>query len=159
MRFTMRLSSLLSLLLIFGLFDTSCSTPRRGDDDDDDDAANDDDAADDDDVVSDDDDDDDDDDAGPGVFTCVDIDELSAGLAEQGLGGCTAADQDACSCFGCTDDGNCVDKNGLYDDCVCPDCASDAWCADPANCTDDGLCDPFNEGCVCSDCAEHPSCL
>lgn len=70
---------------------------------------------------------------------------------------CTDANEEACSCVGCT--GECLDVNNApASDCVCPSCAADPFCTDPNNCEDDGICDPAIEGCHCADCFEHPEC-
>lgn len=84
-----------------------------------------------------------------GAISCTDVEAIP--------GFCEMADNLACVCHGCVDDGDCEEG---AEDCVCPDCANDAasYCNARYICTDDGTCFPMEEGCNCADCAAHPAC-
>jgi hypothetical protein len=90
-----------------------------------------------------------------GTLQCVDVTQITPDYVP-----CDVADQGACLCEGCVDDGVCFDDtNEIADDCVCADCHSDAFCTDPQYCDNDGVCNPYVEGCSCADCQMHPECL
>lgn len=67
---------------------------------------------------------------------------------------CPIPDLDACTCFGCNNNGSCP----VEEDCVCPDCMTAEFTCQPDECVDDGECNPAFEGCLCDDCVAHPAC-
>jgi len=94
---------------------------------------------------------------GEAPLTCINIAKFSP--APEDFPPCDVADQAACLCEGCVDDGTCYNANaGLVDDCICPDCADDPFCTMPERCTNDGQCNPYVENCLCEDCQAHPQC-